>query len=148
MAVRKKIDILFDIPLLIVRDGSFSVFTYNSFSRGFHVYKDKWQPTVGDDSLHCEEEKDDKYDKHAVPIIYDSFHSNKVVGHIQFYWSECTNHHIRVVTGKRMNRGIGISLENPVGYFFHGDIRVIEWFKNSIEKLDKCTDVKVEKCTK
>ena len=33
-------------------------------------------------------------------------------------------------------------------FFFHGDNRVIEWFKKSIVKLDKCTDVKVKKCMK
>ena len=39
-------------------------------------------------------------------------------------------------------------LEIPVDYFFHRDNRVIKWFKKSIEKLDKCTDVKVEKAMK
>ena len=102
------------------------------------------------------EEKDNEFDKHVVAIIYDSFHSNKVVGHASLYWSESANkflkfpnHHIRVAaTGKRVNRGIGLGQEIPVDYFFHGDNRVIEWFKKSIEKLDKCTDVKAEKCMK
>ena len=57
MAVRKKIDILFDIPLSIVSDDGFSVFKYSSFGRGYHVYKDILQPTMSDDSLHCEEKK-------------------------------------------------------------------------------------------
>ena len=47
-----------------------------------------------------------------------------------------------------MNRGIGLGLEIPFNYFFHGDNRVIKCFKKSIEKLDKCSDVKVEKCMK
>ena len=34
------------------------------------------------------EEKDSKYDKHAVAIIYDSSHSNKVLGHVLVYWSK------------------------------------------------------------
>ena len=51
MAVQKKIEILFDIPLPIVLDDSLSAFKYSSFSRRYHVYKDRWQPTVGDDSL-------------------------------------------------------------------------------------------------
>ena len=53
-----------------------------------------------------------------------------------------------VVTGKKVNRDIGLELEIPVDYFFHGDNRVIEWFKKSLEKLDKCTNVNVEKCVK
>ena len=71
---------------------------------------------MGDDSLHCEEEKDYKYDKLAFAIIYDSFHSDKVMGHVPLYGSELanrmlsfSNHHILVaVTGKRVNRGIGL----------------------------------------
>ena len=44
-----------------------------------------------------------------------------------------------------MNKSTGLGLEIPVDYFYHGDIEVIERFKKSIEKLDKCADVKVEK---
>ena len=55
MGVRKKIDIPFDIPLPIVLEDSFTIFT--------PLYKDRWQPTAGDDSLHCEKEKDNEYDK-------------------------------------------------------------------------------------
>ena len=56
MAVRKKIDILFDIALPIVFDDSFSLFKYSSFSIGYHFEKERWQPIMGDDFLHCEEE--------------------------------------------------------------------------------------------
>ena len=39
------------------------------------------------------------------------------------------NHHIRVVvTGKRVNRGIGLGLEIPVDYVFHEDNQVVNWF--------------------
>ena len=78
------------------------------------------------------------------------------MGHVPLYWGELAkknlkflNHHIRVVfPGKRVNRGIGLGQEIPVDYFFHGDNRVIKWFKKSIEKLDECTDIKVEKYMK
>ena len=71
---------------------------------------------------------------------------------VPLYWSELANkflefpnHNIPVVvTGKRVSRVIGLGLEMPVDYFFHGDNRDIVWFKKSIERLDKCTDVKVE----
>ena len=66
MAVRKKTDILFVIPLPIALDDCFSVFKYSSIGRGYHVFKDRWQPTVGDDSLHCEEDKGKECDKHAL----------------------------------------------------------------------------------
>ena len=109
-----------------------------------------------DEILHCVEEKDNEYDKHVAAIIYGSFLSNNVVGQVPLYWNELANkllkfpyHHIRVViTGQRVNSGIGLGLETPVDYFFHGDNRVIDWFKKSIEKLDKCNEDKEEKYIK
>ena len=95
MAFRKKMDIAFDIPLPIVLDESFSVFKYSSFSRGYHVYSNRLQPTVGDDSLHCEEEKENEHDKHAVAIIYDSFHLNNVAGNFLLYWNELANKYLK-----------------------------------------------------
>ena len=53
MAVRRRRDIPFDIPLPIVLHDSFYVFKYNSFSRGYRSYKNEWQPTVGNNSLNC-----------------------------------------------------------------------------------------------
>ena len=44
-----------------------------------------------------------------------------------------------------MNSGIGLGLEIPVDYFFHGDNRVIKWYEKFIQKRDICCNVKVEK---
>ena len=44
-----------------------------------------------------------------------------------------------------MNSIIGLGLEIPVDYFFHGDNRVIKWYKKFIPKRDICCNVKVEK---
>ena len=58
---------------------------------------------------------------------------------------QLTNHHARVeVTGKRVNRGVGLGLEIPVNYFF-GDTGLITWVKNSLKKLDNELHVKVKK---
>ena len=86
----------------------------------------------------CDQEKDGEYYKHAVATMYDSFPQNEVVVDVPFYWSELANkflkfpnHHISVVgTGNRVNRGIGLGIEIPVDYIFHGDNQVIGWFKN------------------
>ena len=97
-----------------------------------------------DNSLHWKEEKDNEYDKHIVAIIYDSFQSNKVVGHVPLYWSELANtflkspiYRIRVIV---ISKGdICLNPEIPEdNYLFHGDNQVIEWF-------DKCIVVKVKK---
>ena len=157
MAARKKmIDISFDIPITIPLDEHFTVFNYSCYSRDYHAYKEIWNPTVSDDSLICEPEESNEHDKYAVAIVFDDCFLKKVVGHVLLYWSKLAfkflqfqNHSIRVVvTGKRVNRGTGLGLEIPVDYFFYGDSRVIAWFKNSIEKLDRCIDEKVGKCVK
>ena len=62
MAARKKmIDIPFDIPIPILLDEHFTVFKYSSYSRGYHAYKEIWNPLVGDDSLICEPEENNSF---------------------------------------------------------------------------------------
>ena len=157
MVARKKmIDAPFDIPIPILLDGHFTVFEYRSYSRGYHAYKEIWNPLVGDDSLICEPEESNERDKYAVAIVFDDCLLKKIVGHVPLYWSKLAlkflqfqNHNIRVaVTGKIVNRGAGCGLEIPVDYFFHGDSRVIAWLQNSIEEIDRCIDEKVGKCVK
>ena len=157
MAARKKmIDISFDIPIPILLDEYFTVFKYSSYSRGYHAYKEIWNPLVGDDSLICEPEESNEHDKYAVAIVFDDCLLKKVVGHVPLYWSKLAfkflqfqNHSIHVaVTGERVIRGAGLGLEIPVDWFFYGGSRVIAWLKNSIEKLDRCIDKKVGKCVK
>ena len=127
MAARKKmIDILFDIPIPILLDEHFTVFKYSSYNRGYHAYKEIWNPVVGDDSLICEPEESNEHDKYALAIVFDDCLLKKVVGHVSLYWSKLAfkflqfqNHSIRVaVTGKRVNREAGLGLEIPVDYFF------------------------------
>ena len=89
--------------------------------------------------------------------IYHNFHFNKVVQLVPLWWSESANkflkfrkHHIRdscCCYWQKSKKGISLVLEIPVDHFFHGDNGVIEWFKKSVEKLDKCTNVKVDKFT-
>ena len=50
---------------------------------------------------------------------------------------------IRVtITGKRVNRGVGLELEIPVHYIFYGDERVIAW----VEKVNDKIATRVNKC--
>ena len=157
MAARKKmIDIPFDIPVPILLNEHFTVSKYSSYSRGYHAYKEIWNPLVGDDSLICEPEESNEHDKYAVAIVFDDCLLKKVAGHVPLYWSKLAfkflqfrHHSICVaVTGKRLNRGAGLGLDISVDYFFYGDSRVIAWLKNSIEKLNRCINEKVGKCVK
>jgi hypothetical protein len=54
-------------------------FRYDSCIRGFHVYKDVWNPVVGE-TLNAEREKklDNPADKYAVSVMKDG----NIVGHV------------------------------------------------------------------
>ena len=85
-----------------------------------------WISITGDDSLTCEREEHNENDKSAVAIIWDDCVSKKIVGHVLLNWSkeaseflQLTNQGVRVeVTGKRVNRGVGLGLEILANYFF------------------------------
>ena len=85
-----------------------------------------WISIIGDDSLTCEQEEPNENDKSAVAIIWDDCVSKKMVGDVPLSWSKVAskflqlkNHHIHVeVTGKKVNRGVGLGLEIVANYFF------------------------------
>ena len=60
----------------------------SSYSKGYYAYKNVWHPIVGDESLICEQEKTNEYDRNAVPIMFDDCISKKVVQHVPFNWSK------------------------------------------------------------
>ena len=84
-----------------------------------------WISIIGDDTLTCEQEEHNENGKNAVAIIWDNCVSKKIVGYVLLNWRKLaskflqfTNHDIRVeVTGKTVNRGVGLGLEIPVDYF-------------------------------
>ena len=113
----------------------------SSYSREYHAYI--WRPVVGDETLICEQEETNEYDRNAVSIMFDDCISKKVVGHVPFSWSklavkflEFSNHRICVVViGKRVNRSAGFDLEITVDYTFYGDSRVTTWLKKALERI-------------
>ena len=52
-------------------------FRYDSCIRGFYVYKDVWNPVVGE-TLNAEREKNNPADKYAVSVMKDG----NIVGHV------------------------------------------------------------------
>jgi hypothetical protein len=52
-------------------------FRYDSCIRGFHVYKDVWNPVVGE-IWNAEREKNNPADKYAVSVMKDG----NIVGHV------------------------------------------------------------------
>ena len=57
-------------------------FSLTTAVRGFHVYKNVWEPTIGE-VLSCEKDNGNSHDMFAVAIK----NSSEVVGHVPRFWS-------------------------------------------------------------
>ena len=82
-------------------------YSFDSFVRGHHVYKDIWTPTIGE-SLHCMRELLNKEDKYAVAIIKDT----KVVGHVPLSYSRHLSQFLQIPSSSlscKVNRRKGKS---------------------------------------
>ena len=55
-------------------------FTLKTAIRGYHVYKDVWTPTIGDE-FDCRQEPNNVEDRYAVGVYGDS-ESSDVLGHL------------------------------------------------------------------
>ena len=121
---------------VLTADMSRDHYSFNSFVRGHHVYKDEWTPTVGE-SLNCVREQD----KNAGAVMRD----DKVVGHVPLSYSRCVSQFLEIssstvtctVTGRRVNRGGGYGLEVPCQYSFKGNSLVVKWLSERIAKERK-----------
>ena len=88
-----------------------------SYVRGYHAYKDNWNPVVGE-TLVLRREPTNMVDKHTVAVVKDGI----VVGHIQwatYNLAPCVGQFLRrdenkafaEVTGEVVNRGAGYGQE-------------------------------------
>ena len=110
-----------------------------SFVRGYHAYKDIWNPRIGE-VLPLEREPNNTEDRFAVAIK----RTGSVVGHIvpfnlapvvSAFLRRDVNKGLVEVTGPKINRGAGYGLEIPCTYYFYGAKSFIE---EVVEAL--CTD--------
>ena len=93
-----------------------SLFSFNSYIRGFHVYKQNWDPVVGR-RYSCITEEKNEHDEYAVAVVND----DEVVGYIPLRLSrimsmflKLTGSHKEVeVTGKYVNQGADYGVEIP-----------------------------------
>ena len=88
----------------------------DSFIRGYHGYKDMWEPALGD-VLRLEREKTNVKDKFAVAVMQGS----TVVGHMPYNTAPAVSHFLKrstnkavvEVTGAAVNRGARYGMEIP-----------------------------------
>ena len=92
-----------------------SLFSFNSYIRRFHAYKQNWDTVVRRYS--CITEEKNEHDEYAVAVVND----DEVVGYIPLRLSrimsmflKLTGSHKEVeVTGKYVNQGVGYGVEIP-----------------------------------
>ena len=98
-------------------------FVINSHVRGYHIYKDIWNPSKGE-VLQLQREPSNPEDKFAAIICLDG----QVVGRVPaelvrtfslFLAREC-NSITATITDARINHGIGLGLEIPCFYKLNG----------------------------
>ena len=112
-----------------------------SYVRGYHVYKDIWNPRIGE-VLPLEREPNNSEDRFAVALK----RTGSVVGHVPFNLAPLASAFLRrdvnkglvEVTGPKINRGAGYGLEVPCLYNFYGAKSFIDKLKELVEAL--CTD--------
>ena len=93
-----------------------------SFIRGYHIYKDTWTPTIGEE-LNCEVEPNNKFDKYAVCVKNDSHivgHMPREISRICTFFLKRGGRIIARITGQRVNRGLTLGLEVPAIFIFRG----------------------------
>ena len=102
---------------------SIRVLEFDLFIRGYHAYRDTWNPAVGD-VLRLQRETINIKDKLAVAVMNQS----TVVGHVLYNTAPAVSHFLKRstnkatvrVTGAAVNRGAGYGMEIPCKYIFYG----------------------------
>ena len=102
-----------------------SSFSYASFIRGYHDYKEIWTPDIGE-VLEVEAEPSNPHDSMATAVK----RNGGVVGHVprslarftHFFLLKEDSQIMCEVTGRPLNRGVGLGLEVPCLYCFEGHI--------------------------
>ena len=118
--------------------GDVTSFTTTSYIRGYHAYKEQWNPFTGE-VLPLEREPENAEDRFAVAIKKNG----DVVGHIPInlaptipaFLRRSSNRALAEVTGPKVNRGAGYGLEVPCCYHFFGQAVYINKLKTLCDKL-------------
>ena len=106
-----------------------------SFVRGYHSYKDVWEPRVGE-VLALEREPHNTVDQLAVSVV----RSGRIVGHVPFNLAPVYSHFLKrsfnkgtaEITGEKVNRGGGYGLEVPCIYRLYGPKTYVERAKTML----------------
>ena len=120
--------------------ASFDSVEFNSFIRGYHAYKDIWEPFVGE-TLLLKRESTNVRDRSAVAVMQET----EVVGHVPYNISSALSMFLRrdcnkgfaEVTGNCVNRGAGYGMEVPCIYRLYGPTIYIQRLQQIIQSLQE-----------
>ena len=127
----------------------FSLYEFDSFIRGYHVYQHIWTP-VEEETYSCTREPGNEQNCNAVAVMYE----DRVVGHIPLAISKCISSFVTLprsfletkVTGKRINRGGEYGLEVPCKYRISGQEKAVDRIKTKATTFLKEHSLAVNKC--
>ena len=103
------------------------MFSFNSYIRGFHAWKQNWDPVLLR-RYSCNTKENSKHDEYTVAVVND----DEVVGHVPLPLSKVMSIFLKLtgshmeeeVTGKYVNLGAGYGLEKPCKYHVSGQEKV------------------------
>ena len=101
---------------------------FNSLIRGYHVYRQIWDPAV-EEFLILEREPNNVIDLSAVAVKKE----HEIVGHVPYNIAPVISHFLKrvEVTGSEVNRGAGYGLEILCIYRLYGPKPYIDRIKES-----------------
>ena len=143
-------DILSCEEIPIVRLKSYAI---NAFGMGYHVYKNNWTPSIGEE-LQGFMEPTNKLEKYAVAV---KGKDGDVIGHLPleksgkfakriFYFLKSNkNHHCKIaVTGKATNVGDGLGMKVPCQLFFLTEEKFIITLQEKLSNFCKIFKIYLE----
>ena len=95
-----------------------------SFIRGYHGYKDMWEPALGDVLL-LEREITNIKDKFAIAVMQGS----TVVGHMPYNTAPAVSYFLKRSTNKAVVEGTGAAVNRGTGYGMEIPCKQILWDK-------------------
>ena len=126
-----------------------SGFSFHSYIRGFHSYKQNWDPVL-ERRYPCTTGEKSEHDEYDIVVVND----DEVVGHfllrlskIMSMFLKLTGSHMEVeVTGKYVNRGAGYKLEIPCKCHVSGQEKAVAWVSKKVNLIIKEHECVVNIC--
>ena len=89
-----------DKEIDIVIDNHFTQSCFESYVRGFHVYKTVWSPLIGEENLKCRHEQNNNEDEFAIGVYRNDLEKETLVGHMPRNISKTVHNFLKLPNSK------------------------------------------------